>query len=116
LTSLQAIFLASYQAFDGLQNVGAALLRAFGRQNIGSVIHIVCYYVLGLPFGTWLALGSPHWGLRGLWAGQAAALGMIAGMELTVAMRVRWEGEVEKVMERGAADSEDGEDDEGEEV
>ncbi|KAK4687974.1 anaphase-promoting complex subunit 2, partial [Tremellales sp. Uapishka_1] len=112
LAAETAIYLASYQAFDGLQNVGAALLRAFGRQNIGSVIHLVCYYILGLPFGSWLALGRPGMGLKGLWAGQAAALALTSMMELTVAMNVRWEGEVKRVEDRGA-ESENEEEGEG---
>ncbi|KAL7421401.1 ethionine resistance protein [Cryptotrichosporon argae] len=96
-----AIFLASYQIFDGLQNVGAACLRAFGRQTVGSTIHLGGYYLFGLPFGAWLALGRPAWGLKGLWAGQACALAMTAVLELTVSLRIRWEGEVERVIRRG---------------
>jgi MATE family multidrug resistance protein len=95
-----AIFVASYQVFDGLQNVGAACLRAFGRQNVGSIIHFVGYYVIGLPFGAYLGLGKPHWGLAGLWAGAAVALACTAAAELLFAFTIRWESEVERVQAR----------------
>jgi MATE family multidrug resistance protein len=109
-----AIFVASYQVFDGLQNVGAACLRAFGRQNVGSIIHFVGYYVVGLPLGAYLGLGAPRWGLSGLWAGAAIALACTSAAELLFAFTIRWESEVERVQAREAdelSDSDSSEDD-----
>lgn len=111
-----AIFVASYQLFDGLQNVGAACLRAFGRQNVGSVIHFIGYYVVGLPIGAYLGLGPPHWGLAGLWAGAALALACTSAAELLIAFNIHWENEVERVQARETDESSDeGEEDEFEE-
>lgn len=108
-----AVFVASYQVFDGLQNVGAACLRAFGRQNIGSIIHFVGYYLVGLPIGAWLGLGRPHWGLSGLWAGAALALACTSAAELLFAATIKWEAEVERVQlrEEDMTDSEDEDED-----
>lgn len=94
-----AVFVASYQIFDGLQNVGAACLRAFGRQNVGSIIHFIGYYVVGLPIGAWLGI-SKGWGLAGLWAGAAIALACTSSAELGVAFSINWEDEVLKVQMR----------------
>lgn len=110
-----AIFVACYQIFDGLQNVGAACLRAFGRQNMGSIIHLFGYYFLGLPIGAWLGLGSPHWGLKGLWAGAAIALAFTSAAELLIAFNIDWEAEVERVQAREAEESEDEEGDDDDE-
>ncbi|KAL1404977.1 ethionine resistance protein [Vanrija albida] len=107
-----AVFVASYQVFDGLQNVGAACLRAFGRQNVGSIIHFVGYYLVGLPLGAWLGLGSPHWGLSGLWAGAAIALGCTAASELLFAATIKWEDEVERVQQREIGSDSDEEEEE----
>lgn len=109
-----AIFVASYQVFDGLQNVGAACLRAFGRQNVGSIIHLFGYYFAGLPLGAYLGLGSPRWGLSGLWAGAAVALAFTSAAELLFAFTIRWESEVERVQAREAdelSDEDESEDD-----
>ncbi|GMK58718.1 hypothetical protein CspeluHIS016_0601600 [Cutaneotrichosporon spelunceum] len=108
-----AIFVASYQIFDGLQNVGAACLRAFGRQTTGSIIHFVGYYIIGLPIGAYLGLGPPGWGLSGLWAGAALSLACTAAAELAVALTIKWEHEVERVQlrEEDMSDSEDSDDD-----
>lgn len=101
------VFVASYQIFDGLQNVGAACLRAFGRQNVGSIIHLIGYYIVGLPLGAWLGLGKPHWGLAGLWAGAAIALACTATAELAFAFSINWENEVERMQQREADEEED---------
>ncbi|TXT04828.1 hypothetical protein VHUM_04096 [Vanrija humicola] len=112
VASNAAVFVASYQVFDGLQNVGAACLRAFGRQNVGSIIHFVGYYLVGLPLGAWLGLGSPHWGLSGLWAGAAIALACTAASELLFAATIKWEDEVERVQQREIGSDSDDEDEE----
>lgn len=108
-----AVFVASYQVFDGLQNVGAACLRAFGRQNIGSLIHFVGYYIVGLPIGAWLGLGRPQWGLSGLWAGAALSLACTSAAEIAFAATIKWEAEVERVQlrEEDMSDSDDSEED-----
>lgn len=102
------VFVASYQVFDGLQNVGAACLRAFGRQNVGSVIHLIGYYMVGLPLGAWLGLGR-GWGLAGLWAGAAIALACTAAAELAFAFSIDWEAEVVRMQQR-EADEDEGDD------
>ncbi|BEJ14558.1 hypothetical protein CspHIS471_0403250 [Cutaneotrichosporon sp. HIS471] len=108
-----AVFVASYQVFDGLQNVGAACLRAFGRQNIGSIIHFIGYYMVGLPIGAYLGLGPPGWGLSGLWAGAALSLACTSAAEIAFAATIKWEAEVERVQlrEEDMSDSEDSEED-----
>ena len=46
---------ASFQLFDGVQVVGAGILRGMGRTRAAAVGNAVGYYVLALPLGAWFA-------------------------------------------------------------
>ncbi|CDZ98042.1 Uncharacterized membrane protein, predicted efflux pump [Phaffia rhodozyma] len=93
--------MATYQISDGLQNVGASVLRATGRQSIAAVLHVGAYYVIGLPFGYFLAFHQ-NLGLVGLWWGQVAALSLVAFTELLICrLGTNWKVEVQKAEERG---------------
>lgn len=64
---------ALFQIFDGLGGVTGAILRAKGKQDLGAMLNLFGYYVIGLPFGFILAfkLGL---GLEGMWIGLTLAL------------------------------------------
>lgn len=67
--------IATFQLFDSLATTLNGVLRGLGKQAIGSVISVVCYYLIAMPvsFTTAFELG---WELVGLWSGIAVALGM----------------------------------------
>ena len=56
-----------------------------GRQNVGALIYVFAYYVVGMPLGIWWAYDElPFYGsgplkIRGLWMGAAvsAAIGSV---------------------------------------
>jgi MATE family multidrug resistance protein len=68
---------AAFQIFDGLQAVGAGVLRGMGRTRPGAVFNLFAFWVLGLPVGGWLALRA-GWGLSGLWWGLCLGLATVA--------------------------------------
>lgn len=67
--------IAAFQHFDSLETTFDGFLRGLGKQAVGSVISVACYYVVALPvsFGAafWL-----NWQLVVLWSGIAIALAL----------------------------------------
>jgi MATE family multidrug resistance protein len=64
---------AFFQVFDGLQTVATGALRGMGDTRTPMTWNLVCYWVIGLPFGCWLCFVL-HWGAVGLWDGLCLAL------------------------------------------
>jgi MATE family multidrug resistance protein len=67
----------AFQIADGLQVVGAGLMRGMGRPKVGAMVNLVGFYGLGLPLA-WLLAFPLGLGLRGIWWGLAAGLGLVA--------------------------------------
>lgn len=93
---------AAFQLFDALAANCNGLLRGLGFQEIGGWTNLFCYYVIAMPisFGTAFGLG---WGLKGLWAGVAIALGLVAAIEGWFLMRTDWDLAVEEAEGRNEA-------------
>ncbi|MFT5052935.1 MAG: MATE family multidrug resistance protein [Chlamydiales bacterium] len=72
---------AAFQVFDGVQVVGAGVLRGMGRTLPAACFNLVGYWMLSLPMGWWLAF---HGGqeLRGIWWGLALGLAIVAVLML----------------------------------
>ncbi len=73
---------AAFQLFDGVQTVSTGALRGTGDTRTPMVCHFSGYWLLGLPFGTWLCFRR-HWGALGLWVGLSLALIVIGILLLT---------------------------------
>lgn len=92
---------AAFQLFDAVAACCSGVLRGIGRQEIGGYVNLICYYVIGLPisFATGFGLG---WGLYGLWAGPALALGIVAAVEGVFIRKTKFEDAVEEARKRNA--------------
>lgn len=66
---------AAFQLFDSLTACCNGILRGIGRQEIGGVVGLFAYYIIGLPISFATCFGL-DWGLSGLWAGPAIGLGL----------------------------------------
>ena len=77
---------AAFQLFDGAQVVGGGVLRGMGRTRPAAILNLGGYYVVALPLGYLLAF---TWGggLRGLWAGVAIGLFLVAAGLLPLTVR-----------------------------
>lgn len=68
---------ALFQIADGLQVTLAGILRGVQKASQTAVMVLVGYWMLGIPFGVYLAFGK-DWGVEGLWVGLATALTILA--------------------------------------
>ena len=57
---------AAFQFFDGLQITATGALRGAGNTHAGLIVHIIGYWIIGLPVGCWLGFRL-GWGAVGLW-------------------------------------------------
>ncbi|KAI1798396.1 MATE efflux family protein [Ganoderma leucocontextum] len=94
---------ALFQVFDGLSAVTAGVLRAVGKQFTGALLNLSAYYVIGIPFGIWLAFWR-NMELDGLWIGLTVSLVYCAAVGVWLCLNTDWEREVEKVRIRLEAD------------
>ncbi|KAK7031271.1 ethionine resistance protein [Paramarasmius palmivorus] len=97
---------ALFQVFDGNSAVANGVLRARGKQVTGALLNLSAYYVIGVPFGAWLAFNFDL-GLHGLWIGLTISLIYCSIFGSAMCLRTDWNREVEKVMERIANDHHD---------
>ncbi len=79
---------AAFQLFDGVQCVGAGILRGIGTTRPAAVINLVGFYAFALPLG-WTLANPLGLGLAGIWWGLAAGLGIVA---VLLAGWVTWRG------------------------
>jgi len=71
-----AFYIAIYQFFDAIQTVACFALRAYKISFVPLLIHLGCFWGLGLGFGYWLAFLAPEpQGAYGFW--QAAVVSTV---------------------------------------
>jgi MATE family multidrug resistance protein len=73
---------AVFQVFDGVQGVGAGVLRGAGETRFTFVANMVGHYAIGLPLSLLLGFGLQQ-GIVGIWWGLCAGL-------ISVALALLW--------------------------
>jgi MATE family multidrug resistance protein len=68
---------ALFQVSDGIQGVGAGVLRGAGDTHFTFVANVVGHWLIGLPVALVLGFGA-HLGVFGIWWGLAAGLTAVA--------------------------------------
>jgi len=68
---------AVLQLSDGIQGVGAGVLRGAGDSRFTFVANLIGHWVIGLPVALLLGLAA-RWGVLGIWWGLAAGLSVVA--------------------------------------
>ena len=68
---------AVFQISDGVQGVGAGVLRGAGEARFTFTANVVGHYLIGLPLSLLLGFGM-GWGVVGIWWGLAAGLTAVA--------------------------------------
>ncbi|KAG2159453.1 MATE efflux family protein [Suillus bovinus] len=94
---------ALFQMPDFACAITSGILRARGKQFTGALLNLSAYYVIGIPFGLWLAF-KQDMQLAGLWCGLTVALLYASTVSIWICLKTDWKREVEKVAERLAVD------------
>ncbi|MDR2924703.1 MAG: MATE family efflux transporter [Azoarcus sp.] len=69
-----ALYIALYQFFDAVQTVACFALRAYKISFVPLLIHLGCFWGLGLGLGYWLAFRAPvPQGASGFWQASVAS-------------------------------------------
>jgi MATE family multidrug resistance protein len=77
LGTTMVLLAALFQVFDGIQTVSSGALRGLKDVKVPLIAAVIGYWLLGLPIGTGLALGTDL-GPIGLWWGFLAGLIVVA--------------------------------------
>ncbi|MDX2010430.1 MAG: MATE family efflux transporter [Myxococcaceae bacterium] len=77
---------AVFQVSDGIQGVGAGVLRGYGDTRFTFVANLVGHWLIGLPLSWWLGVRGGM-GVVGLWWGLSAGLSAVA---VAVFARFQW--------------------------
>jgi MATE family multidrug resistance protein len=85
-----------FQIFDGLQAVGAGVLRGAGDTRVPMVISVGGFWLVGVPTSVYFGLFTPARAV-GLWWGFVAGLGAVAVL-LMLRIRRRFAGELRRVV------------------
>jgi len=84
---------------DCLQIVLSSGLRALGKEKLGSIMFVVCFYMLGIPLS--YILGFPAgWGIMGITAGYIIGLYVMLVWMLFVYWKLDWNVQLKEVIER----------------
>lgn len=85
-----------FQVFDGLQVVGAGVLRGAGDTRMPMIIGLAGFWLVGMPISIYFGLYTPARAI-GLWWGFVAGLATVA---LFLLWRIKWRfaGELERVV------------------
>ncbi|GMF21572.1 unnamed protein product [Phytophthora lilii] len=67
------LFLMPYQMCDAVNAVMQGVFRGTGRLMLGAYINLIAYFVVGLPFGVYLAFRMDM-GVEGMWLGLTAGI------------------------------------------
>lgn len=85
---------AAFQLFDGVQVVALGVLRGAGDTAVPALVNLVGYWLIGLPFGWWLAFETSV-GYPGLWWGLVLSLAVVSAV---LVLRIR--GRLSRVVTR----------------
>lgn len=88
---------------DGVNAVAGGMLRGAGRQNLGAISMIVCYWGAAVPLGYALAFHGPRLGVAGLWWGLLGAGLVMVAFNLGMAARTDWERQAQNAAKTLAA-------------
>ncbi|KZT65338.1 MATE efflux family protein [Daedalea quercina L-15889] len=105
--SVQHLAANSMLAVAGAQVVDAIIcgcngtLRGLGRQDVAGWTVFGVNYLAAVPLALWLELGSPHWGLDGVWIGLAAGMAVVGVIECVFMATTRWDACTGEVTSKG---------------
>ena len=77
---------AVFQVSDGVQGVGAGVLRGYADTRFTFIANLIGHWAIGLPLSWWLGVRG-SFGVVGLWWGLSVGLSVVA---VAVFLRFQW--------------------------
>lgn len=88
-----AILLAFTIILNSVQPVLVGVAIGLGKQSFVAYVNIICYYLIGLPFG--LVLGFVfHLSIRGIWIGMICGSAIQTTVLIFITWKTNWDKEV----------------------
>lgn len=94
MTALLLPIAAVFQVFDGVQTVGAGVLRGAADTTFPAALALLGFWALGLPAGLYLAYQAGH-GPAGLWWGMNVGLAAVS-LFLVARIAQRFRGSIKR--------------------
>lgn len=91
---------AIFVIFDGTICCCHGILRALGRQSIGSWLAVIGNYAYMVPLALYLELGEPHLGLRGVWFAIMSTMIFTTLIESIILKVIDWQKCVDEAKKR----------------
>ncbi|KAL2621763.1 hypothetical protein R1flu_001968 [Riccia fluitans] len=85
--------------FDGIQGVLSGIARGSGRQDMGAIINLTAFYIVGLPSGLFFGFVWEMSG-KGLWIGLLLGQCLQSLLMLVLVTTMDWEKMSEEAMKR----------------
>ncbi|CAI5723522.1 unnamed protein product [Peronospora destructor] len=85
------LFLMPYQMCDAINAVMQGVFRGTGRLTLGAYINLFAYFVIGLPFGVYLAFRMDM-GVEGMWLGLTAGIFFGCVVSFVKICKTNWKG------------------------
>ncbi|KAL3700522.1 hypothetical protein R1sor_018544 [Riccia sorocarpa] len=89
--------------FDGIQGVLSGIARGCGRQDIGAIINLTAFYIVGLPCGLFLGF-MQQMNVKGLWMGYLVGQLMQTLLLVLLVATTNWNKMAEAALRRVHAD------------
>lgn len=91
------------QLYDCPNIIGAGILRAQGRQEIGSKLNLLCYYIIAIPLALYLGFNC-NLKVTGLWIGLGIGVFCLSISEFVMISRSDWDSIIENANDRSRID------------
>ncbi|DAZ93022.1 TPA: hypothetical protein N0F65_009657 [Lagenidium giganteum] len=90
LAASALLYLLPFQFMDAWNGVMQGVFRGTGRQMLGAYINFLAYFIVGLPFGIYLAFQC-HLGVEGMWLGLTAGISIGCAVSIFKIYNTDWE-------------------------
>ncbi|KAM7399141.1 hypothetical protein PAMP_018430 [Pampus punctatissimus] len=82
-------FYAPFVLLDAISAASGGVIRGAGKQKIGAVCNLLCYYGIGFPIGVPLMFAAKL-GIKGLWTGMFTCVAVQASLLIFYLVKMNW--------------------------
>lgn len=91
---------AAFEVVDAVVSGTNGFLRGLGKQGAAAYIVFAVNYLGAVPLAIWLELGSPGWGIDGVWIGFGWGVALTIALEYLYMWMLDWQSVADQVKSR----------------